>query len=495
MSGVEAALLLAALPAALRLFWPRARRPRWAGAFAAIALTIAVAAAAFGAYRWQLGPAYLAVAALAATFARDRFAAAATARASKIRQAARVCAAALMLALLSASAVLTIGFPLLEWPQPSGAYAVGVAHARVEDASRPEIFSDDPHDHRSLLLQFWYPARAPDVSARSEPLWGGAVSASSLAQSMRLPRFAFSHVERIATHSYPDAELSDAQQTFPVILYSHGYSQGFVAQNTLLMEELASHGYVVVSIGRPYESSVVRFPDGEVIALSESRMQQARAELAATSDLIARIEASASGPQRAALVRKLIADSPLFRESLEVWTADMRFVLDWLEQLDADGPAGRFAGRLDLARIGALGMSFGGAVAGQTCLREARVKAGVNLDGLQYGDLLEEPLRAPFMFVNSEGASRLNQPMYERAAGPAYLLTVRGARHFDFTDFAVVAPILRHLGALGATPGERISTIYNAYTLAFFEQHLLGRHAALLSGPSAQFPEVDFRRR
>jgi hypothetical protein len=47
-------------------------------------------------------------------------------------------------------------------------------------------------------------------------------------------------------------------------MFSHGYG-GVIMQNTVLMEELASHGYVVFSIAHPYEAVVTAFPNGDVI--------------------------------------------------------------------------------------------------------------------------------------------------------------------------------------------------------------------------------------
>lgn len=63
---------------------------------------------------------------------------------------------------------------------------------------------------------------------------------------------------------------------------------------------------------------------------------------------------------------------------------DVGFVLDQLSALNAGSPASRFAGRLDLTRIGVIGHSVGGAVAYNLALHDPRIKAAIDLDGVVY---------------------------------------------------------------------------------------------------------------
>ncbi len=39
------------------------------------------------------------------------------------------------------------------------------------DATRPETFTEDPNDHRELLIRAWYPADGV-TGAKPEPFWG-----------------------------------------------------------------------------------------------------------------------------------------------------------------------------------------------------------------------------------------------------------------------------------------------------------------------------------
>jgi hypothetical protein len=72
-------------------------------------------------------------------------------------------------------------------------------------------------------------------------------------------------------------------------------------------------------------------------------------------------------------------------------------------------------------------------------------------------------------------------------------VTIRGARHFNFTDYAVeFSPVLKLLGMLGPIDGKRGLHVSNAYTLAFFDTYLKGTGSPLLQGSSTDYPEVKF---
>jgi hypothetical protein len=85
--------------------------------------------------------------------------------------------------------------------------------------------------------------------------------------------------------------------------------------------------------------------------------------------------------------------------------------------------------------------------------------------------------------------------VYRRLPGDGYYVQVPGMFHLDMTDAPLLAPLVRWPGLSGPLGGERIHRIVNAYSVAFFERHLLGRRAPLLDGSSDAFPEVELERR
>ncbi|MGH9872813.1 MAG: alpha/beta hydrolase family protein [Pyrinomonadaceae bacterium] len=401
---------------------------------------------------------------------------------------------------LSATALLVLLISTVataQWavklPQPTGPYSVGTAYFDFVDETRPESFTDDPKDHRELLVRLWYPAQ-PAAGTKSEPFWGKDTKevGQRLAEFMRLPKTAFDDLAVIQSHAYLDAPLLKSKSSYPVLVFSHGYIPGFLGQNTVQMEELASHGYIVFSIGHTYETVVNIFPDGRAVPFNMPGLQAFAKELGNTREMNTKYAAAADLAEKEAIMRKMLAGMPTFSESLKIWTADTLFVLDELEKMNSGKRKSMFVKKLDLKRTGVFGMSFGGSTAGQVCAVDNRCKAGINLDGQQYGDL-DHPLEHPFMFLHSEDAGNLNRLFFERARNDAYYVVVKGTKHFNYSDFSLFSPDYKKAGILGAIDGARMEKITSEYVLAFFDKYLKGKDAPLLKGPPANYPEVEFK--
>lgn len=437
-------------------------------------------------YRWQMVPSYLFtvfffISRLRSTSVSKRDGRQPQARnTKKILYYLEIIFSALFLAI---AAFLPAILPVFTLPQPSGQYKVGITEYSWLDSSRPETFTQTPEDKRNLQLQVWYPAAETNHGC-TKPYWRDSqIKGPLLSGALGLPPFLFNHLNRVKTYSYPDATLAERTTPYPVILFSHGYN-GFVDQNTVQMETLASHGYVVASIAHPYETLATIYPNRDVVTFNKKWNQRMMAEMLSALPLFDKILAAEDKGEQARLTRDILDEMPLWQQSLDLWTADTRFVLDELPLLNATDP--RFAHKLDLDRIGVMGMSFGGATAGQVCQLDARCKAGVNLDGLQFGKLLGgEPLAQPFMVMESASSSGLNDFMLSRLGNVHYRVKVRQSTHTNFSDFSLSAPIfssdlLQGLGLLGTIDGQQMTTLISDYLVAFFNRHLQGKEAPLL---------------
>jgi predicted dienelactone hydrolase len=296
----------------------------------------------------------------------------------------------------------------------------------------------------------------------------------------------------IESNSYLDAPVATQDSSYPVLVYSHGYDVGFFAQNTVQMEELASHGYVVFSVGHAYESSIVFDSEGNSIGTNKSRIGAFYKEGEETAELYAKTYFP-TGDEQIQAAREWLAATPLANQSIQIWTQDTQFVLSQIERMNRGEVNSPFRGQLDTARIGIFGQSFGGGTAFQVCAVDTRCKAALNIDGTQWGTLLETPLQTPFLMMYGERSDRLNDWVLNTSPASGYSLRVNGASHINFTDFNLVSPLFKlpYLGILGEIDTRQMERIMNAYTLAFFDQTLRGVASPLFQGFSIDYLEVE----
>ncbi|MEV7401749.1 alpha/beta hydrolase [Streptomyces sp. NPDC091267] len=355
----------------------------------------------------------------------------------------------------------------IELPRPAGPYAVGTQTLHLTDRTRRDPWV--PSADRELMVSVHYPARpgrgTPAAYMTEEEArllleargLGGIVPATT--------------VSTTRTHARTDARPATGR--FPLLLLSSGFS---MPRGTLtsLADDLASRGYVVAAVDHAYESVGTEFPGGRVLTCLAC-------EQVGTDQEQARATAGRA--------------------------ADLSFVIDQLT--GRQGPARTVRGRpslpyaliIDPKRIGAAGHSIGGASAAALMARDARVRAGVNLDGNFFAPLPAGGLGGrPFLMM---GADAMHGPTGEESDWPAAWarldgwkrwLTVTGAEHFTFTDMPVLADQLGLADPAAPLSGQRSWQLTRDYVTAFFDTQLRGITNPLIDGPTADRPEITFQR-
>lgn len=493
MRPVETLILLVILFSLLAYFVPISRRPRWLSLLPALAALLVVIHLVVEGYRWQMVPAYaLAAIMLIGMVWGIRPAAKPQREAPSCRRRAlTLIGVALGLLVLALAAVFAAILPVFSLPEPTGPYAVGTQYDYWTDVDRPDEYTTDTGDFREVSAQIWYPAA---LSGDEEPIrYMSRDAARALSRSWKIPEFLLDHFPLVRTHAYLGADMAQTGKPFPVITYS---TSGLMSAHMTLFEELASHGYIIVCIGHPYWNPLVYGAGGEVIPFDGqnekyqawwAEANSARVEEAKSQVTLAKTTAA----QELAFIR-LNELMPLAVADLRTWAEDIGFVLDELEA--ENQKSGLLAGALDLERVGVMGFSKGGAAAGQFCVTDERCKAGINLTGFMYGDILDVNLDAPFFFINEEELwcpdCYVNELFFKRAESSAYQMKIRGARHTNFGDPILYGLLIQSANDAPAIEGERMIYIQNVYSLAFFDKYLKGLATPLLDGPSAEFPEV-----
>ncbi|HEX3531922.1 MAG TPA: hypothetical protein VH988_33100 [Thermoanaerobaculia bacterium] len=383
-------------------------------------------------------------------------------------------------------------------PAPTGPYPVGTTVWRVTDAARPETFAG-AGVRRQVEVLAWYPAAAASAAAadRGEPAPYLREGLAELPPGLRSP---LGSLAKVRTHAILNAPPAASPKKLPVLVFSHGIG-GIPSSYTALLEDLASHGYAVLSIVHPYEATAATLADGQVISLFDDAGKPRQtfndviAEWSREDETMAAVTREAKEEDQLRLLRGYLAGLHATQATVDRWVADTKLVLDQLSSLPKTGAAGRLAARLDLGRLGAFGHSMGGVVSGEFCLADGRCRAGLNLDGIpQYGTMIDRRLSQPFLMVYSArpGRTGASDAIYRRAASRYYRCDVRSTLHLDFSDMILWDGPLRQNGALGTLAPARAVEITRTIVREYFDQELLGRRSALLAGTSS-LPEVTVR--
>ncbi|WLR44256.1 alpha/beta fold hydrolase [Bacillus carboniphilus] len=255
------------------------------------------------------------------------------------------------------SIVLPSILPMFTFPHPTGTYQVGTTTFHLQD------------ENHELMMQVWYPSDKVTHYINSPYIRDVPEVTAQLSNMLGLPSFTLKHLGDIPTHSYLDAPLSKGQPSYPVLLFSHGLG-GVRNQNTFQVEELASHGYIVVGFDHPTYAAATVFSDGVVINNQHPSLLEA-----GTQEL----------------------DTHMTN-----WASNSTFVLDQLEQLNESSI---FKNTMDLNQIGMFGHSYGGATATYMLIHDERIKAAINMDGGTFG-LEEWPsnLKKPLLLMAADSS-------------------------------------------------------------------------------------------
>ncbi|KAB8178843.1 hypothetical protein FH610_035900 [Microbispora catharanthi] len=442
MSPLEILLLLGVV-GLLSSRWcpPRARRPVALAAAAVVAVSGIVLTVR--GLRWQMAPA-LAGVLVALAFAVPVLAGR---PARRVRRWLALPGVVVCIGLVCASATAAWAVPVPVFPGPSGPYAVGTAVMQWTDVSRPEPATDEPGDHRTVVVQLWYPAPKGTAGPRARYLGRTEREARTVADGLTgyigVPAFLLDDAVRARTGAVYDAPAAAGR--FPIVLFSPGLG-GVRTQNTAWAEELAGRGYVVAALDHPYDSAAVVLDDGRTI----------RTRVVATGDDE--------------------EDRRLATGWTAVRAADLSFVLTQLGRLDRGEIRGPLTGRLDTARAAATGHSMGGGAALRAARQDSRFAAVIDLDGYPY-DPAPGSYHQPVLAL-THPVDPADNPSYiprltrilSLSTSESYRITVPGAAHLTFADAPLyMPPVPSVVGSLGRTGGLTVTT---AATMAFLDATL-----------------------
>ncbi|MBI1228471.1 MAG: hypothetical protein GC192_24765 [Bacteroidetes bacterium] len=419
---------------------------------------------------WQIYPTYLIwlIAMMVAYFQPER-------KSSIVVRGLKVIGFTILLALAIA---LPSILPIFQLPTPTGPYTVGTSDIYFE-SNREEVITPDESDKRRLMIKTFYPSTQKNGKQDPYVDKGGR---NGFARKYGLPTSTLNYLDKVETHVYRDIQIAD--ETFPVIVFSHGYNSkanGYYA----ILSEIASHGYVVFAINHTYESTGTTFPDGSEVYFDYDYAGKIEANTWQKMEpIINAFKQNLSFEERHPIVEKGLT-TYFVKGIVERWEKDIE---DVISELDEWNNAGFFKGKLNTAALGVLGHSRGGGAAGDALLKDDRIKAGANLDGVQWGQIVDSAFQKPFLFLSADWPAEhenLNQHAYvNKSTSIFYEGILLHSGHSNFMDIPFMVPFKKLSEAGDIEPGLAIE-ITNKLTISFFDKYLKNKDVDILSLDSA----------
>lgn len=327
----------------------------------------------------------------------------------------------------------------------TGDYEVAEAQAILIDSSRTEEFETDGSS-REVPVHFYYPA------------------------------------------DYAESKGSESTHSLPLVIFSHG-AFGYYQSNASTYMELASNGYVVVSLDHPYHSFFTKDSDGKTVTVNPNFISTAM---------------TVGGD-----------NNPYSEEETYEFTSkwiqlridDMNFVLDTLESAangtysdswcfntDSNEDIEKIMTLVNTDKIGLMGHSLGGATA-VTVGRRDDVDAVIDLDGTMLGEELgvenghvianEDPYTTPLLCINNEehqlDAQQQDKNSYSYvnnvvlgSATDGHVTYFKGSEHMNYTDLPLFSPVLAKLLGTGDIDAGECVDKMNSIVVSFFDHYLKG---------------------
>lgn len=361
------------------------------------------------------------------------------------------------------AAALPALLPVFQLEKPGGPFAVGTKSFSWKYRHAEDLSADLSAEDTTLSVQFWYPAQ-PAHGAQTLP-YATTQTLHAAAEESGSPDWMLDSLKLVNTSMVQDAPVSSKQASYPVVLFAPG-ERFPVLSYTGMLQELASQGFIVVSIG-----------------LVEPTLEASLVTSQESAD----------------------------RAVAAFWLPKISFVLDQMEHLNRDATeGGTLAGKLNFKHIGLLGHSYGGTAVPLVLQQEPRLQAGIDMDGIFYGsEQITDGVGKPFLYMDTT-ASRQGYSAQQLGMGAAqyqayrailgrrsavlkhggYELTIDGMLHLGFSDFDHYSPILGLFSSLDQTQADHI---VRSYTAAFFRQYLEGEPSSLLAPGNQPFPQAVLR--
>ncbi|WP_282079539.1 alpha/beta hydrolase family protein [Aquimarina algiphila] len=366
--------------------------------------------------------------------------------------------------------------PIFSLPTPTGKYKIGSDYIHLK-TDREEEITENTNDKRELMIKVWYPANIKNEEKEPYLNDGDRIG---FAKKYGLPKSTFNYLNYVETHTYKSPKV--VNEKFPVLIFSHGsYSKasGYYA----IIEEIVSQGYIVLNINHTYESTGTLFPNGTIKFYNKEYDEkyvstQQMGELAWKSQQDFN---NAKTENEKLLVSRNILKNYIAADITKRWSKDISSVIDLLETWNKSS---FLASRLDTNKIGVFGHSQGASAVGQSLLEDNRIIAGVSLDGVQWGNMIDSTLKKPFLIISSDWKfphPNFNTYAFRNGSSTIfYDAKIENSGHASFMDIPLMVN-LQFVNEAGTINPNSVYKITTETVLRFFDMYLNDKPTNLIN--------------
>ena len=355
----------------------------------------------------------------------------------------------------------------------TGIYKVGTKRMVLVDTTRENWYNGDYGPNRKLMTQVWYPANIYKSDKKSNYIDNKkALTYTINLQGYDVPDILSDQVGFISCNSWEDAQPLHGSK-FPVLIFSHGHG-GLRTQNTNQVEELVSHGYIVIAVDHTFDSGFVEFPNGDVVYSLTSRPN----------------------------------DDPLIETPEQFYTRfgyrvdDINFLIKQIDNFnDVDIDLNAI---MDKNNIGIFGHSFGGLTAFYTTYFNDQIKSCFALDGWFEplpDSLLNKDINKPIMHIgqNNKGENQFwnninftkMDTFIRNNSKYSLMIDIPGSFHYDYTDFTYFTYVAKKLNFSGNVSVNTMVNIMNETLLEFFNYTLKNMNVPDINQYKNKYSEID----
>ncbi|EPE32738.1 alpha/beta-Hydrolase [Glarea lozoyensis ATCC 20868] len=310
---------------------------------------------------------------------------------------------------------LTTGILL---PPPRGPHPITYTTKSLTDHTRWDTLAPtEKQQKRRILISIFSPLEITNDTCQPEILpYLPSATASQynlILDSLGVPNYILDGFEL----QFCKQPLQQSSEDYPVIIFSPGFTTSRLL-SSVQARDLASHGFVVITVDHPYDATIVEFPGGEVVY----------------------------GFNITDVLRNELAEN-----MVEVRAADISYLINQLPNLHSN---------YNQSKVFVYGHSLGGATAALAASLDSRVLGGLDFDGTIYGSVNDTGLDKPIVLAGrpipeDTTEAELYDGFYDRLRGEKMLIVVNGTQHMSFCD----APFLV---SLRDDIPEELSTVMEA---------------------------------